>query len=317
YIFLHRLAATGVSLVVPLLQVFEERTQCSVTSNLLLGKLVLPQHLFNIFIFNGGGGFTTGGTTNPFGQTFGKTTTTGFTTPAFGSTGSTLFGSTAPSAGGLFGAPAATSVFGQTTTTQSPAFGFPSSTTGSTLFGNQQNANTGLFGSSGASAFGGPNKPTFGGFASSTGTGLFGQQQQPQASQPTPSLFGQTAGTTSTGIFGSGEKITFLQSTSSQELTIATLSTACSSDNGSLMKARRDLILWFFNLLRAVLDEPGKCEALLSSRMFEKGAIWTALTNSSSCLCVETRRLPGIGCLADSPPLNRLIHLLAVELSTP
>ncbi|PSN31164.1 hypothetical protein C0J52_27139 [Blattella germanica] len=96
------------------------------------------------------------------------------------------------------------------------------------------------------------------------------------------------------GFIGGVEKITFLQSTSSQELTIATLSTACSSDNGSLMRSRRDLIPWFFNLLRAVLDEPGKCEALLSSRMFENGAIWAAQMNSSSCLCVETRRHPDI-----------------------
>ncbi|PNF16103.1 Nuclear pore complex protein Nup98-Nup96 [Cryptotermes secundus] len=151
----------------------------------------------------GGGSFSGGAATSPFGQTFGKNTTTGFTAPAFGSTGSSLFGSSTPTTGGLFGGATATPVFGQTQTTQSSAFGFPSSTTGSNLFGSQPNANTSLFGTSGTSAFG-ANKPAFGGFGTSTGSGLFGQQQQQQQTQATPSLFGQSAGTTSTGIFGSG-----------------------------------------------------------------------------------------------------------------
>lgn len=69
------------------------------------------------------------------------------------------------------------------------------------MFGNQQNANTSLFGTSGTSAFG-QNKPTFGGFGTSSGTGLFGQQQT--QTQATPSLFGQTSSTAGTGIFGSG-----------------------------------------------------------------------------------------------------------------
>jgi len=71
----------------------------------------------------GGGGFSTGATAGPFGQTFGKTTTTGFTTPAFGSAGSSLFGSSTPTTGGLFGGATATPVFGQAQTTQSSAFG--------------------------------------------------------------------------------------------------------------------------------------------------------------------------------------------------
>ena len=71
----------------------------------------------------GGGGFSSGATAGPFGQTFGKTTTTGFTTPAFGSTGSSLFGSSTPTTGGLFGGAAATPVFGQAQTTQPSAFG--------------------------------------------------------------------------------------------------------------------------------------------------------------------------------------------------
>ncbi|XP_069679986.1 nuclear pore complex protein Nup98-Nup96 isoform X2 [Periplaneta americana] len=148
------------------------------------------------------GGFSSGATTSPFGQTFGKNTT-GFASPAFGSTGTSLFGSATPTTGGLFGGATATPVFGQAQTTQPSAFGFPSSTTSSNLFGSQPNANTGLFGASGTSAFG-QNKQPFGGFGSSTGTGLFGQQQTQQQTQATPSLFGQTAGTTSTGIFGSG-----------------------------------------------------------------------------------------------------------------
>jgi len=149
----------------------------------------------------GGGGFSSGATASPFGQTFGKTTTTGFTAPAFGSGGSSLFGSSTPTTGGLFGGATATPVFGQAQTTQPSAFGFPSSTAGSNLFGNQQNANTSLFGTSGTSAFG-QNKPTFGGFGTSSGTGLFGQQQT--QTQATPSLFGQTSSTAGTGIFGSG-----------------------------------------------------------------------------------------------------------------
>lgn len=74
-------------------------------------------------LFLGGGSFSGGATTSPFGQTFGKNTTTGFTTPAFGSTGSSLFGSSTPTTGGLFGGATATPVFGQTQTTQSSAFG--------------------------------------------------------------------------------------------------------------------------------------------------------------------------------------------------
>jgi nuclear pore complex protein Nup98-Nup96 len=72
---------------------------------------------------SGGGGFSTGATASPFGQTFGKTTTTGFTAPAFGSTSSSLFGSSTPTTGGLFGGATATPVFGQAQTTQPSAFG--------------------------------------------------------------------------------------------------------------------------------------------------------------------------------------------------
>lgn len=71
----------------------------------------------------GGGGFNSGTATSPFGQTFGKNTTTGFTTPAFGSTSSSLFGSSTPTTGGLFGGATATPVFGQAQTTQPSAFG--------------------------------------------------------------------------------------------------------------------------------------------------------------------------------------------------
>ncbi|XP_066999571.1 nuclear pore complex protein Nup98-Nup96 [Anabrus simplex] len=137
---------------------------------------------------------------SPFGQsTFGKTTTSGFTAPAFGSTGTSLFGSnTSTAGGGLFGGGIGTPVFGQAQTTQPSAFGFGTNTTSTNLFGNQQNANTSLFGGTTTSAFG-ANKPTFGGFGSPS-TSLFGQQQQPQA---TTSLFGQPSGTSTSGIFGS------------------------------------------------------------------------------------------------------------------
>nr|CAD7410618.1 unnamed protein product [Timema poppensis] len=151
-----------------------------------------------------GGGFTSGATASPFGaSTFGKTTTTGFTAPAFGQTSTSLFGSGTQTSGGLFGQTAVAPVFGQPQTTQ-PSFGFGANTTSGGLFGNQQNANTsgGLFGSSGTSAFG-QNKPAFGSFGSTTGTGLFGQQQQ-QPAQGTTSLFGQSATSTGGGIFGTG-----------------------------------------------------------------------------------------------------------------
>jgi hypothetical protein len=77
----------------------------------------------NVNFCSGGGGFSSGATASPFGQTFGKTTTTGFTTPAFGSTGSSLFGSSTPTSGGLFGGATAAPVFGQAQTTQPSAFG--------------------------------------------------------------------------------------------------------------------------------------------------------------------------------------------------
>jgi len=77
----------------------------------------------NVNFYTGGGGFSSGATAGPFGQTFGKTTTTGFTTPAFGSAGSSLFGSSTPTTGGLFGGATATPVFGQAQTTQPSAFG--------------------------------------------------------------------------------------------------------------------------------------------------------------------------------------------------
>jgi hypothetical protein len=79
-------------------------------------------HAMNYYCL-GGGGFSGGATTSPFGQTFGKSTTTGFTAPAFGSTGSSLFGSSTPTTGGLFGGAAAAPVFGQAQTTQPSAFG--------------------------------------------------------------------------------------------------------------------------------------------------------------------------------------------------
>jgi hypothetical protein len=72
---------------------------------------------------SGGGGFSSGAAASPFGQTFGKTTTTGFTAPAFGSAGSSLFGSSTAATGGLFGGATATPVFGQAQTTQPSAFG--------------------------------------------------------------------------------------------------------------------------------------------------------------------------------------------------
>jgi hypothetical protein len=77
----------------------------------------------NMNCCTGGGGFSSGATAGPFGQTFGKTTTTGFTAPAFGSAGSSLFGSSTPTTGGLFGGATATPVFGQAQTTQPSAFG--------------------------------------------------------------------------------------------------------------------------------------------------------------------------------------------------
>jgi hypothetical protein len=77
----------------------------------------------NVSCCTGGGGFSSGATAGPFGQTFGKTTTTGFTAPAFGSAGSSLFGSSTPTTGGLFGGATATPVFGQAQTTQPSAFG--------------------------------------------------------------------------------------------------------------------------------------------------------------------------------------------------
>ena len=77
----------------------------------------------NVTFCTGGGGFSSGATASPFGQTFGKTTTTGFTAPAFGSGGSSLFGSSTPTTGGLFGGATATPVFGQAQTTQPSAFG--------------------------------------------------------------------------------------------------------------------------------------------------------------------------------------------------
>ncbi|XP_049860022.1 nuclear pore complex protein Nup98-Nup96 isoform X1 [Schistocerca gregaria] len=151
----------------------------------------------------GSGGFSSGTTATPFGQSpFGKPAGGGFATPAFGSTPSSLFGSTATSAGGgVFGAATTTPVFGQAATTQSTGFGFGANTTGTTnLFGSPQTSvgGTGLFGSTSSSAFG-QNKPSaFGGFGTSTGTtggGLFGQTQ--------PSLFSQPASTGNT-LFSSG-----------------------------------------------------------------------------------------------------------------
>ena len=79
--------------------------------------------IFCINLCLGGSSFSTGATSGPFGQTFGKNTTAGFTTSAFGSSGPSLFGSTAPATQGLFGGATSTPVFGQTTTTQASAFG--------------------------------------------------------------------------------------------------------------------------------------------------------------------------------------------------
>ncbi|GLG96233.1 Nuclear pore complex protein Nup98-Nup96 [Gryllus bimaculatus] len=144
------------------------------------------------------GGFGSSNMNSPFGQsTFGKTTTSGFTAPAFGSASTSLFGSNTSTSSGLFGGLNAP-VFGQAPTTQSSGFGFGTNTTSNNLFGNQQNANTSLFGGNTSSAFG-QNKPAFGSFVTPS-TGLFGQQQQPQ----TTSLFGQPSASSGTGLFGSG-----------------------------------------------------------------------------------------------------------------
>lgn len=144
---------------------------------------------------------TTGGFANPFGQTsmFGKTPTTGFAQPAFGTAGSTgLFGSTLPSSGTLFGSTTSAPTFGQAQTTQ-PSFGFGTTAQPTTnLFGTQPTTGTGLFGSS-TGAFG-QNKPAFGSsFGTPASTGLFGAQQPAQTATP---LFG-TAGQAATP-FGVG-----------------------------------------------------------------------------------------------------------------
>lgn len=144
-----------------------------------------------------GGGFGSGNMNSPFGQsTFGKTTTSGFTAPAFGSASTSLFGAGTSTSTGLFGGGVMnTPVFGQAPTTQSSAFGFGANTSNNTLFGNQPNANTSLFGNNATSAFG-QNKPAFGSFTSPS-TGLFGQPPQTQTT-----LFGQPAASSSSGLFG-------------------------------------------------------------------------------------------------------------------
>ena len=155
------------------------------------------------------------GQAGAFGQStgfggFGSNNNAATTTPAFGSNNTT--------AGGLFGGGAnntSTPAFGQST---GSAFGSTNNTTGGGLFGQNKPATGGLFGGATSTPAAGTTGGLFGGGASNTGTtggfgsgtgfgssnttggGLFGNNQNQQ--KPAGGLFGSTS-TTSTP-FGGG-----------------------------------------------------------------------------------------------------------------
>lgn len=125
-----------------------------------------------------------GTTSSPFGQS-----NTAFGAKPAGNNvfGSSAFGTSTPSTGGLFGTTTpstGTSMFGQPSTafgqpasTSGGSFGFGSTSTTGGLFGTntQSTQSSSLFGNTATSAFGTP-RPTFGGFGTTTaGTSLFGQ----------------------------------------------------------------------------------------------------------------------------------------------
>ncbi|XP_028967287.1 nuclear pore complex protein Nup98-Nup96 [Galendromus occidentalis] len=134
----------------------------------------------------------------PFGfgtSSFGQST--GFGQPqtsVFGQT--STFGTPATQSGGLFGQ--STSTFGapQQPQQNTSFFGSTQPSTQSSLFGQPQQTQT-QANAFGTSAFGSQNRPTFGGFGSTTtstaGTSLFGQQN----TTTTGSLFGQAPANTS------------------------------------------------------------------------------------------------------------------------